>query len=168
MYVCIHLSLYIYIYIYIDRWGKKALAGWQYLSNATCLIRPHSFSTALLVQYGQLNLLHYSPLLKNKCVRQVVLDKWFPPSSGSSFKTLKYNYIYIYKHNIYIYIYACMCVYTYIYIYIYVSETAFSGCPWAFAVLLFSPILDNHRAKHLGRFLGSRQDAGRWLIRSGS
>ena len=27
---------------------------------------------------GYLNLLHYSPLLKNTCVRQVVLDKWFP------------------------------------------------------------------------------------------
>ena len=27
-------------------------------------------------------LLHYSPLLKKTCVRQVVLDKWFPLSLG--------------------------------------------------------------------------------------
>ena len=28
--------------------------GWHYLSNATCRIRPHLFSTTLLVQYGEL------------------------------------------------------------------------------------------------------------------
>ena len=53
--------------------------GWQhYLSNATCLIRPHLFSAALLVSYGWLNLPHALPLLKKTCVRQVVSDKWFP------------------------------------------------------------------------------------------
>ena len=26
--------------------------GWHCLSNATCLVRPHLFSTALLVKYG--------------------------------------------------------------------------------------------------------------------
>ena len=52
--------------------------GWHYLSNATCQIRPHLF----YVFFGRVkdhhNLLHYSPLLKKACVRQVVLDKWFP------------------------------------------------------------------------------------------
>ena len=28
-------------------------------------------------------LLHYSPLLKKTCVRQVVLDKWFPLTIGN-------------------------------------------------------------------------------------
>ena len=31
---------------------KRVSIAWHYLSNATCLIRPHLFSTALLVQYG--------------------------------------------------------------------------------------------------------------------
>ena len=71
-----------------------------------CLMRPRLFSTAIhcliwLIQfrcvclyfhvylycsskqhvflYGELSLLHYSPLLKKACVGQVVLDKWFPP-----------------------------------------------------------------------------------------
>ena len=30
------------------------------------------------------NLLHYSPCLKNTCVRQVALDKWFPLSAAGS------------------------------------------------------------------------------------
>ena len=52
---------------------------------------------ALLVYYGLIcvcvfrrvkdhhNLLEYSPLLKNTCVRRVVLDKWFPLSIGRTF-----------------------------------------------------------------------------------
>ena len=32
-----------HIYIYIER---ERFLGWHYLSNATCLIRPHLFSTA--------------------------------------------------------------------------------------------------------------------------
>ena len=60
--MCIYdMYLYVYVYIYI----------WHYLSNATCQIRPHVCSTALfviVVEYGSLNLLHYSPLLnKNMC-----------------------------------------------------------------------------------------------------
>ena len=49
--------------------------GWHYLSNATCLMRPHVISTALPVSYGLLKLRHCSPLSKKTCVRQVVLDK---------------------------------------------------------------------------------------------
>ena len=40
-------------------------------------MRLRLFSTALLVSYGQLKLLHYSQLLKTTCVGQVVFDKWF-------------------------------------------------------------------------------------------
>ena len=57
--------------------AARALLGWHYLSNATCLRRPQLFSGAWLVEYGYLKLLHYSPLLKKTCIRQVVLDKWF-------------------------------------------------------------------------------------------
>ena len=56
--------------------------GRHHLSNATCLIRPHLFSTAWLVEYGYLILLHYSPLSRNSCVVQVVVDKWFPLIQG--------------------------------------------------------------------------------------
>ena len=52
--------------------------GWHYLSNATYRLGPDLLSTALLVKYGYLILLQYSPLLKKACVRQVVLDEWFP------------------------------------------------------------------------------------------
>ena len=57
---------------------RLAMFGWHYLSKANSLIRPHVLSTALLVLYGKLPLLHYSPLLKKTCVGQVVLDEWFP------------------------------------------------------------------------------------------
>ena len=56
--------------------------GWHYLSNATRLIRPHLFSTALLVSYGELKVLHDSSVLKNMRVGQVALDKWLPLSTG--------------------------------------------------------------------------------------
>ena len=52
--------------------------GWHYLSNATCLIRPHLFCVFRRVKDHH-TLPEYSPLLKNTCVRQVVLDK----TSGS-------------------------------------------------------------------------------------
>ena len=76
-FVYTHLSLYIYIYIYTyiyiyiycmreeispglilvtaRRLGLQTTSwfpsyfGWHYLSKATCLMRPHLFSTALLV-----------------------------------------------------------------------------------------------------------------------
>ena len=82
--------------------------GRHYLSfNATCLMRPHSCSCLIAFVFIMLcvrgflvnvcycllfacvlcvfrnfkdrpNLLHYSPLLKNLCVRRVVFDRWFP------------------------------------------------------------------------------------------
>ena len=51
------------------------LAGWHYLSNE---------ATFVLCVFRRVkdrhNLLHDLPLLKEPCVRQVVLDKWFPLS----------------------------------------------------------------------------------------
>ena len=44
IYISISLSLYIYIYRYRERRQKNAEAlWWHYLSNATCLMRPHVF-----------------------------------------------------------------------------------------------------------------------------
>ena len=128
-----------------DRWS--AVLGWHYLSNATGLIRPHLFSRALLVhQYGQLNLLHDSPLLKKTCVRQVVLDKRFPLENvlhmDKSFAVRKGTadgrlpsphwllgrlelsmpgalLLYIVM-CIYIYIYICIYTHTYIHTYIHI------------------------------------------------
>ena len=58
---------YIYIYIYI------------YLTNTDCLIRPCLFELCVFRRVkDHPNLLHCSPLLKKICVRQVVLDEWFP------------------------------------------------------------------------------------------
>ena len=50
--------------------------GWHYLSNATCLIRPRLFVFRRVKDHH--NLSSYSLCLKKSCVRQVVLDKWFP------------------------------------------------------------------------------------------
>ena len=46
--------------------------GWHYLSNATCLIRPHLF-------YVHCNsyIVTLFVTLKSTCLGQVVLDKWF-------------------------------------------------------------------------------------------
>ena len=76
------LYIYIYIYLYVlFRWNLKLQwIGWHRLSNATCLIRPHlCFS---LCQGSPLFEM-YLPCLKQTCVRQVVLDKWFPLSQTS-------------------------------------------------------------------------------------
>ena len=51
--------------------------GWHYLSNATCLIRRHLFCVFRSAKDHH-NLLHDSQLFKKTCVRQVVLDRWFP------------------------------------------------------------------------------------------
>ena len=59
-----------------------AVVGWHYLSNATCLIRPRLLY-ALCSFKEHHTLLHHSPLLKNTCIWQVALDKWFPLSFGS-------------------------------------------------------------------------------------
>ena len=51
----------------------------HYLSNDTCLMRPHSFYVIFTVSRTiTICRLHYSTILKSTCVRQVVLDEWFP------------------------------------------------------------------------------------------
>ena len=52
--------------------------GWHYLSNATCLIRPHFFYVLFIVPRITMICYILSPLLKKASVRQVALDKWFP------------------------------------------------------------------------------------------
>ena len=64
------------------------------MSNATCLIRPHLFYVYVCRVKEHHNVLHYAPLLKKTCVRQVVSDKLFPlnvPNSdrGESVSTAK-------------------------------------------------------------------------------
>ena len=51
--------------------------GRHYLSNVTCLMRPHLFCVLRRVR-GHPNLPHRSPLLKKTSVRRVVFDKWCP------------------------------------------------------------------------------------------
>ena len=58
--------------------------GWHYLSKATCLIQPHLFCAFVGYVKDHHNLDNYSPRLKKPCVRQVVLDKCFPPNSLST------------------------------------------------------------------------------------
>ena len=60
------LSIHIYIYIYHIMYTH---------------IRPHLFYVFPCVKDHH-NLAQYSPLLKNTCVRQVALDKWFPLNRG--------------------------------------------------------------------------------------
>ena len=97
----VYLSIYIYIYRERERGrerhcyfclrasglrmprlqrrnGKILLGGMTYLSNATCLIRPRSFYALAYSVKDHHNMLHCSTRLKNTCVRQEVLDKWFP------------------------------------------------------------------------------------------
>ena len=70
------MCIYVYSYfIWLDR-GGEAPAG--SLSDAACLKRPRLYCAFRRVK-GHRNLRHYSPLSKKSCVRQVVLDKWFPP-----------------------------------------------------------------------------------------
>ena len=50
------------------------------MSTATCLIQASSFVCAVYSVQDRHNLQKYSPCLRKTCVRQVVLDKWFPLS----------------------------------------------------------------------------------------
>ena len=63
--------------------GRRPRLGRHYLSNATCPIRPHLFYVFRHVK-DHLTLPKYSSLLKNACVRQVMLDKWFPLTACAS------------------------------------------------------------------------------------
>ena len=47
------------------------------MSDATCLLRPRLFYAFRGVKDHRV-VLHDSPLLKKTCVRQAVVDKWFP------------------------------------------------------------------------------------------
>ena len=52
---------------------------WHYLSNATCLRRPHLLYLCFVVNAGTTIICKLcTPCLKKICARQVVLDKWFP------------------------------------------------------------------------------------------
>ena len=62
---------------------RRGDLGWHYLSNATCLIRPHSLCFPARRRSSR-NLPHDSPLLKKTCVKQLVLDKWFPLKTARS------------------------------------------------------------------------------------
>ena len=118
------------------------ILGWHYLSNAGCLMRPPLFCVCLSCQGSPLvGTLHDSPLLKNTCVRQVVLDKWSPEKqplhdiyiyicihvyTSLSLSISLSLYIYIYTSisislSLHIYIYIYLYIYLYIYIYIYIS-----------------------------------------------
>ena len=55
-----------------------AAFGWRYLSQATCLIQASFVECALGRVKDHHTLPHDSPLVKNACVRQVMLDKWLP------------------------------------------------------------------------------------------
>ena len=59
----------------MGRYLGAAVLGWHYLSNVTCLIRPHFFYALFIAS---------SSFLKKVCVRQVGLDRWFPLKYGCS------------------------------------------------------------------------------------
>ena len=58
--------------------GPTQRFGWHYLFNAICLIRPHMLYALFVVSriITICDILRHC--LKKSCVRQVVLDKWFP------------------------------------------------------------------------------------------
>ena len=96
MYIYIYISIYIYIYTHILVALLVLSFGWDYLSNAACLIRPRFVLCAVYGVKGHHTLPNELRLLKNVCVRQVVLDKWFPLtlpafSSRSTWRSLQHN-----------------------------------------------------------------------------
>ena len=117
LYVCIYIYIYMHIicgtvsimYILLcmfaagavhlrPTWGAESFRGgvplflqrfeWHYLSIAACLTRPHVFYPLLIVSRITIICQTYSPRLNNTCVRQVVLDKWFPLTHSSAFSAL--------------------------------------------------------------------------------
>ena len=85
--ICIVLYTHVYMYTYmrmacaVCHMSARSFT-WVtfYLSNATCLIRPHLCYVCVCVRRVKDHyvLPYDSPRLKNTCVRQVVLDKRFP------------------------------------------------------------------------------------------
>ena len=57
--------------------------GWHYLSNATCLMRPHVFYVLLVASRSTIvcYILHH--FRRKKCVRLIVLEKCFPLNQGN-------------------------------------------------------------------------------------
>ena len=83
MYVCMYVYIYIYIYIYIYNMLRRAATrlGRHHLSHAACLTQASFvWCVAYSVKDHHHHLPNYSRLVKKSCVRQVVLDKWFPLS----------------------------------------------------------------------------------------
>ena len=63
---------------------KGEQLGWHYLSKATCLIRPRSLVMRASSCQGYHNCYIRRHFCRKTCVRQVVLDKWFPLSNGEA------------------------------------------------------------------------------------
>ena len=57
--------------------------GRHRLSNRTCLIQASFVLCVFRRAKDHHNSPHDSPLLKKTCIRQAVLDKWFPPETHS-------------------------------------------------------------------------------------
>ena len=100
LFVCVclvHLLIIIMIMIIIITiiwfacWG--APFGRHYLSKAACLMRPQLFHACFVVSRITMTCDNHSPRLKKTCVRQVVLDKWFPLPCGDPWGTLLHSKI---------------------------------------------------------------------------
>ena len=71
IYACTYIHIYIYIYIYIVIYVYIYI----YIYICICVFRRVR---------DRHKLLHYSPLVKKTCVRQVVLDDWFSLSAAGA------------------------------------------------------------------------------------
>ena len=95
IYKYIYTCVYIYIYIHIvplgrirdrgarvalSRGARRGLGGITYLSNATCLIRPHLLYVFFVASRITIICQNCLPPLKKTRVRQLVLDKRLPPN----------------------------------------------------------------------------------------
>ena len=150
-------NTYIYIYIYVyhtdtqtrltpanhtarwrspnDRKQMMPTVGWQYILSKATLSHASSLVFCALCFIALPN---YLSLLMNTCVRQVVLDKWFPLRQGCLMGACAQVHsprqqlsLYI-SLSLYIYIYIyTLCVYIYIYIYVTGARACnSSGVQW--------------------------------------
>ena len=62
----------------LQRSDASEVLGRHYLSNATCLMQASIGLCVLRRVKDHHNSPSYSPILKKTCVRQAVLNKWFP------------------------------------------------------------------------------------------
>ena len=89
---CNHLHMKTYIYQHSR--NVPGSLGWHYLSNATCLMRPHSFYVFFFV--SRITILCYIILYveETSSVRQVVLlDKRFPLMNACSYFRLSSSWV---------------------------------------------------------------------------